>query len=374
MLWCLGVKTDALVVLDDNTYTNKTWAEVSGISVGEIHVMEVEFLSNMRYNLLASAEQWAKWLAKVGKFADYFEAASKVPLAPSPIRNNYPTAYLPSPVPVGMPSQPPMLHPVSNGVIDQSTYSSSQQHYPPTQLFPQTCNMSRKRSFDDIRNESAPKRPATATTRPAPTALSSYPAMQSQILPRLPVPDLIVPQSQNVSHPSFQQSLPPLPAANGGHLNQLSTTAPNWPTHLASQSQMSLPPLSGTNTGYSLPGSNHGTPSRRNSPSRVAALRSMNSSPLAPGYSHSSYDNNSPSAFYESRQLSDPFLRPSTLLHSQPTSNYDHFQPPPVDHMHYQQIGKRNDYRTGIVPEYRGAGGMAQIPYWQPISASGYRA
>jgi len=34
--------------LDDNTYTNKTWAEVSGIIVGEIHIMEVEFLSNMK--------------------------------------------------------------------------------------------------------------------------------------------------------------------------------------------------------------------------------------------------------------------------------------------------------------------------------------
>lgn len=31
------------LVLDDNTYTNKTWAEVSGISVQEIHIMEVEF-------------------------------------------------------------------------------------------------------------------------------------------------------------------------------------------------------------------------------------------------------------------------------------------------------------------------------------------
>jgi vacuolar-type H+-ATPase subunit C/Vma6 len=64
-------------VLDDNTYTNKTWAEVSGISVGEIHVMEVEFLSNMRYSLLASAEQWKEWQLKLGKFGDYFERAMK---------------------------------------------------------------------------------------------------------------------------------------------------------------------------------------------------------------------------------------------------------------------------------------------------------
>jgi hypothetical protein len=42
--------------LDDNTYTNKTWAEVSGISVAEVHIMEVEFLSNMKYALFTG---WA---------------------------------------------------------------------------------------------------------------------------------------------------------------------------------------------------------------------------------------------------------------------------------------------------------------------------
>ena len=66
------------LVLDDNTYTNKTWAEVSGISVGEIHVMEVEFLSNMRYSLLASKEQWKEWHVKLGRFWEYFEQAARV--------------------------------------------------------------------------------------------------------------------------------------------------------------------------------------------------------------------------------------------------------------------------------------------------------
>lgn len=361
--------------LDDNTYTNKTWAEVSGISVGEIHVMEVEFLSNMRYNLLASAEQWTRWLAKVGKFTEFFEAASKVPLAPSPTRNNYPATYLPSPVPVGLQSQPPMLPSASNGVIDHSNFATQQQ-YTPTQLFPQGGIISRKRSFDDIRADSAPKRPATATTRPVPTSLSSYPVMQTQNMPqgvpRLPVPSLSVPQSTTTSHSSFPQSLPPLPLANGRTINQMGANTPSWPPVMAAQAQMSLPPLSGPSAGYSLPVSNHGTPSRRNSP-RSLALRSMNSSPISAGFAHSGYDNNSPSIFLQQRQ--SPYkaiLPPSTLLHSQPTSNYAHFQPPPVDHMHYQDIGRRNDYRTGIVPEYRGTGGMTQISHWQPVPASGY--
>lgn len=47
--------------LDDNTYTNKTWAEITGISVKEIHVMEAEFLVNIHYSLLVSKAQWEDW-------------------------------------------------------------------------------------------------------------------------------------------------------------------------------------------------------------------------------------------------------------------------------------------------------------------------
>ncbi|RYO86376.1 hypothetical protein DL766_001033 [Monosporascus sp. MC13-8B] len=61
--------------LDDNTYTNKTWAEVSCIPVKEIHVMEVEFLSNMRYGLLTSKEQWQEWLQKLACYREYYERA-----------------------------------------------------------------------------------------------------------------------------------------------------------------------------------------------------------------------------------------------------------------------------------------------------------
>jgi len=72
--------------LDDNTYTNKTWADVSGISVNEIHVMEVEFLSNMRYSLLVSADEWEQWLDKLTTFWSYLELAQQtVSATPSPL-------------------------------------------------------------------------------------------------------------------------------------------------------------------------------------------------------------------------------------------------------------------------------------------------
>ena len=74
----------SLLDLDDNTYTNKTWAEVSGISVQEIHVMEVEFLSNMRYGLYVGEPEWRHWHTKLGRFWAYWSRASTMPLAPSP--------------------------------------------------------------------------------------------------------------------------------------------------------------------------------------------------------------------------------------------------------------------------------------------------
>lgn len=132
--------------LDDNTYTNKTWAEVSGISVTEIHIMEVEFLSNMRYDLYASAEEWSQWKAKLGRFGAFYDKASKLPLVeedrsitapvtptsqsftsklPSPpsthhsvspfasqvsLSNNYPTLPHPLPVPSQLPNSPLRQH------------------------------------------------------------------------------------------------------------------------------------------------------------------------------------------------------------------------------------------------------------------------
>ncbi|KAF9527892.1 cyclin-domain-containing protein [Crepidotus variabilis] len=48
--------------LDDNTYTNKTWAEVSGISLDEINRMEREFLLGVDFNLYVDKTTYASWL------------------------------------------------------------------------------------------------------------------------------------------------------------------------------------------------------------------------------------------------------------------------------------------------------------------------
>jgi len=69
--------------------------------------MEVEFLSNMRYSLLASKEQWQEWQEKLGKFSAYCDRASKVPLSPpQSLITLQPT--LPSP-PNSMQASPPTV-------------------------------------------------------------------------------------------------------------------------------------------------------------------------------------------------------------------------------------------------------------------------
>jgi hypothetical protein len=48
--------------LDDNTYTNKTWSEVSGIELSEINRMEREFLMGVDCNLYVDKPTYRNWL------------------------------------------------------------------------------------------------------------------------------------------------------------------------------------------------------------------------------------------------------------------------------------------------------------------------
>jgi hypothetical protein len=62
-------------VLDSDTYTNITWANVTLISVHEIYYMEHEFLSNPGYSGFVSREDWEEWLIKLSKYGEYCERA-----------------------------------------------------------------------------------------------------------------------------------------------------------------------------------------------------------------------------------------------------------------------------------------------------------
>ncbi|OBT62061.1 hypothetical protein VE03_09217 [Pseudogymnoascus sp. 23342-1-I1] len=336
--------------LDDNTYTNKTWAEVSGISVVEIHVMEVEFLGSMRYSLLASKEQWAEWQIKLGKFGDYFERASKLPLPlPSPVSNTFPSSKLPSPTRVQSHS------PISSSHLSNSSFELNQQwpsQYTSSQPLPQPPQATKKRAFDDLWVEPPSKRPATISAAHIPAVLvpNSQITAPRQQAPRLPVPQLSISTSSGAGYPTFAQTLPPLPPLNGRAMSQVFPATPSWaPNPQINVPSSVMPPQ--TQQPYSLPGSNHGTPSRRHSP-RSIGVHSMNSSPISGIFPSAVHDLNSPSIFLQQRNSPyKPIRLPNTLLYPPPQSSYQHFQPG-IDQMHYQPLGKRNDYRSGVVPEY----------------------
>ncbi|KAG2212387.1 hypothetical protein INT47_001748 [Mucor saturninus] len=47
--------------LDDNTFTNKTWSQVSSIPVNELNIMEMEFLSALNYTIHIPHAVYFEW-------------------------------------------------------------------------------------------------------------------------------------------------------------------------------------------------------------------------------------------------------------------------------------------------------------------------
>lgn len=60
--------TTALILankfLDDNTFTNKTWSEVSSVPLNELNIMEMEFLSALHYKTCIHHAQFFSWAAQ----------------------------------------------------------------------------------------------------------------------------------------------------------------------------------------------------------------------------------------------------------------------------------------------------------------------
>jgi hypothetical protein len=48
--------------LVDNTYSNKTWHKLSRIPLLEINLAEVEFMSQLQYDLYVEQEKFFAWL------------------------------------------------------------------------------------------------------------------------------------------------------------------------------------------------------------------------------------------------------------------------------------------------------------------------
>ncbi|KAH9899075.1 hypothetical protein F4778DRAFT_183285 [Xylariomycetidae sp. FL2044] len=367
--------------LDDNTYTNKTWAEVSGISVKEIHVMEVEFLSNMRYGLLTSKEEWQDWLRKLACYHEYCDRAKMeercrqippVSMNFSPTTQGRFTSPLPSPTSIlpstlsGTPSS--LTASYSPSAAPTQTWQPS--YHPTPSVSPLAMKPSlghpllRKRSLEnaDAAVEPAPKRvppprqPSVAMMHSArPTAMPMEPV-------RLPVPQLTLDTSQAApmtpygsssysTHPQSQPivSLPPL----GSGVRAMSTVYPTTTTTWTPQGPI-MATCGPQTPSYIIP-PNYGTPTKRQSPT---ALTAFGSSPLSEPYASHTPVSNSPSVYLQQRNSPyKPVRRVNTLLNPPPSIPLSEYHLG-SSQMHYQPLGRRNDLRSGIVPEF--------LPYGQP--------
>jgi hypothetical protein len=405
--------------LDDNTYTNKTWADVSGISVNEIHVMEVEFLSNMRYSLLVSAEEWEQWLDKLTKFWSYLELAqqtrSPTPsplLVPSPTHRSY-VSPLHSPTVPLTPGGPSAAHSLAlqspslanNSQNWQASYGSNNAASPAVpkpepQLY-------RKRSFplDDLVEPPAKRVsripagqgmvPSQApveypSAAPAPQA---QPQPQPQPQPGLALPAAVAPaQPRPAPGPDHARSQVPSLTLNTAQAASIpvTQTQPYAPAAYAPpQPSLSLPPLASgvramamvyPTTTYapsqavpatcgavtptaSFPPMSYGTPTKRLSPQNALSAFPGSSplvmaNPMTNGSASGLHTpvSHSPSIYLQQRNSPyKPVRHVNTLLYPPPSAFLQQYHlPNPVlpNQMHYQPLGKRNEYRTGIVPEF----------------------
>ncbi|KAI7301520.1 hypothetical protein KC315_g16594 [Hortaea werneckii] len=378
--------------LDDNTYTNKTWAEVSGIVVGEVHIMEVEFLSNMKYCLYTSAEDWAKWQSLLGKFAAFFERASKpqppAPVLPPASSLQLPMA-LPSP-PSSNQSSPPY---VSDPVLYGSAYSINSQNGPtpapsPLAALPHVSTegfSGRKRSREDYSAEPPAKRIASGyQSYTSPSAYVSTPSngSSSQQVPRLTLPSLTIPPSSAPSsgyaQPQSQgQQLPPLnvPARAMG------LVYPN-----ASQSQAPHLPAPGISPQPQSQANSQFQP-RQQSPYQSSTSNGISPTATAPPPSTSLHPpvQISPSYYLQQRQSPyRPVHNVSTLLYPPPSAALQQ-RPQSVDHhqMHYQPLGKPSQQRqTGHLPyvaqnvwlDGNSQQPMTPVSQWPSFTSSGQQS
>jgi hypothetical protein len=213
--------------------------------------MEVEFLSNIRYDLFASEAKWAHWHAKLGLFADYFNKASALPaeteapvmrVSPPRLQTQSPLSKLPSPPSDALrPQSQPNWYMPAPGLP-----------YPIPSPAGQVAGGSRKRSRDDEDELQPMKRAAWGPEQPTPAPLT-VPSTTMHAMPTLPpvLTPTSAPVSQGLSlpppNPTTSNPLPhclPTPSTSqlpSTAVSQLPVPAPmhpiysrpsNWGQHL----------------------------------------------------------------------------------------------------------------------------------------------
>ncbi|KAF9897283.1 hypothetical protein BX616_005870 [Lobosporangium transversale] len=90
--------TGALILankfLDDNTFTNKTWADITGMKIKDVNHLEMQFLNGIDFRLFTSSSHYSEWLANLTQFTGTYmpsqhqvayqqqAAAAQFPLSP----------------------------------------------------------------------------------------------------------------------------------------------------------------------------------------------------------------------------------------------------------------------------------------------------
>lgn len=337
--------------------------------------MEVEFLSNIRYDLFSSEDEWSRWHTKLGLFGDYFNQASMLPVesaamlrvSPPRVQSLSPSSKLPSPSTDAFRSQSqPNWYMPPNGL----PYS-----LPPQHIGGETAmGGSRKRSRDDSDELHPTKRLALSSATSAPamtapvTAMNTVPTLPPVLTPtsapvapmnvsRLPPPHH--PPSLPTSYPA-PQTLPPTAPS---HLPAIMPPIYNRPANWQQIPPLSVPPMpSSMYTTPSLPelGRHHQSP---------FGVSSATVSPAGSAYSvHTPQTHLSPSFFLANRNSPyRPVRSVNTLLIPPPSSSLQQQRNVPFDHMHYQPLGKGTTSRkTGLLP-YIQPDAWNQAPYLQPI-------
>ncbi|KAJ5130673.1 uncharacterized protein N7515_006712 [Penicillium bovifimosum] len=365
--------------LDDNTYTNKTWAEVSGIAVHEIHIMEVEFLSNIRYDLFSSEAEWSRWQTKLGLFGDYFNKASMLPVesaamlqvSPPRMQSLSPSSKLPSP---GTDSFRPQSQPNFYMPLNGLPYS-----LPPQHMGGETAmGGGRKRSRDETDELHPTKRLALSSNTSTPPAPMTVPVTAMNAMPTLP--PVVTPTSAPVAAMNHSRlppphQAPPLPTSystpqtlsqGASHLPAIIPPIYNRPPNWQQMPPLSVPPMS-SGVYNTAPLSDLGR--HYQGPFGVSSAAA---SPAISAYSvHTPQTHLSPSFFLADRNSPyRPVRSVNTLLIPPPSSSLQQQRSIPFDQMHYQPLAKGTTSRkTGLLP-YIQPDAWSQAPYLHPIYPS----
>ncbi|KAL4782004.1 cyclin-domain-containing protein [Aspergillus varians] len=365
--------------LDDNTYTNKTWADVSRISVQEIHVMEVEFLSNLRYDLYASDKEWAQWHVKLDLFANFFNnaplASDNGELLPTPpllrLSPNFgPARTQLSPISstrLPSPSTEP-LHPQAWAPVNGSSYGAG----PQAGRENPKVNSRKRRHEEPVEPQHPTKKIALPSAMPLPS--STLPPATQMSMPALPpmmAPTSALPQ-QNITGPAPRLPLSSFVPTVPTSLPQLPTTPsrPIMPPVYNPSTWVPQIPVSTTSqphsNGVMTPALSLPDPSKHHS--SPYTMSSATGSPAVSAYAvHTPNTHLSPSFFLANRNSPyRPVRSVNTLLIPPPSASLEHQRTIPFDHMHYQPLGKSTtERRTGLLP-YLHHDVWAQGPYIPP--------